>query len=89
MKKNMKVIIMTAKAPNGNDLTYRTFGPLDFTVADACRMRNISMLSILTVKVTAPMTEADAAAYMMNDMLGQMLDPNIRIVKSAVNMFAA
>ena len=27
MKKNTKVIIMTAKAANGNDLTYRTICP--------------------------------------------------------------
>ena len=89
MKKNMKVIIMKAKAPNGNDRTYRTMAPLDWTVADACKTRNISMLSIHTVKVSAPMTEADAAAYMMNDMLGQMLDPNIRIVKKTCRVIAA
>ena len=89
MKKNAKVIIMTAKAANGNDLTYRTIGPLDFTVADACKMRNISMLSILTVKVTAPMTEADAAAYLMNDLLAQMLDPNITMVNGSWGMIAA
>ena len=89
MKKNMKVIIMTAKAPNGNDRTYRTLCPLDFTVADACKMRNIPMLTILTVKVTAPMTEADAAAYVMNDVLAQMLDPNIMIVKCPFGMIAA
>ena len=89
MKKNTKVIIMTAKAANGNDLTYRTMGPLDFTVADACKIRNISMLSILTVKVTAPMTEADAAAYLMNDLLAQMLDPNITMVNGSWGMIAA
>ena len=33
--KNTKVIIMKAKAPNGNNLTYRTLCPLHFTVADA------------------------------------------------------
>ena len=89
MKKNTKVIIMTAKAANGNDLTYRTICPLDFTVVDACEMRNVSMLSILTVKVTDPMTEADAFAYMQNDVLAQMLDPNIRMVRGSMGMMIA
>lgn len=89
MKKNTKVIIMTAKAAKGNDLTYRTICPLNFTVADACEMRNVSMLSILTVKVTAPMTEADAFAYMQNDMFAQILDPSIRLAKSTIGMMLA
>ena len=42
MKKNVKVIIMKAKAPNSNDRVYRTMDPLDFTVAEACKMRNIN-----------------------------------------------
>ena len=37
MKKNVKVIIMTAKAPNGNDRVYRTMGSFDMTIADACK----------------------------------------------------
>ncbi len=89
MKKNTKVIIMTAKAANGNDLTYRTICPLDFTVADACEMRNVSMLSILSVKVTDPMTEADAFAYMQNDMFVQILDQSIRLIKSTIGMMIA
>ena len=86
MKKTTKVIIMTAKAANGNDLTYRTLCPLNFTVADACKMRNIPMLSILSATVTAPMTEDDALAYMQNDVLAQMLDPNIRMVRGTIGM---
>ena len=82
MKKNTKVIIMKAKAPNGNDLTYRTLAPLDFTVADACKMRNISMLSIISATTTAPMTEVDSLAYMMSDYAMQVFDPNIMIVKT-------
>ena len=86
MKKNTKVIIMTAKAANGNDLTYRTMAPLNWTVADACKMRNVSMLSILSATVSAPMTEGDALEYMQNDMLAQMLNPNIRMVKGTIGM---
>ncbi len=82
MKKDTKVIIMKAKAPNGNDHTYRTLAPLDFTVADACKMRNISMLTILSATVTPPMTEPDALAYMESDMLKEIMDPNTFIVKA-------
>ena len=46
--KNVKVIIMKAKAPNGNNRTYRSMVSLDCTVADVCEMRNIPMLSILS-----------------------------------------
>ena len=89
MKKDTKVIIMKAKAPNGNDRTYRTLAPLDFTVADACKMRNISMLTILSATITVPMTAADALAFMQKDMLDEMLDPTKRLVKGSINLIAA
>ena len=80
---------MKAKAPNGNDRTYRTLAPLDFTVADACKMRNISMLTILSATVTAPMTEADALAYMQKDMLEELMVPNTWFVNASFGMIAA
>ena len=89
MKKDTKVIIMKAKAPNGNDRTYRTLAPLDFTVADACKMRNISMLTILSATITVPMTAADALAFMQKDMLDEMLDPTKRLVKGSISLIAA
>ncbi len=89
MKKDTKVIIMKAKAPNGNDRTYRTLCPLDFTVADACKMRNISMLSILSATISVPMTAADALAYMEKDMLDELLDPTKRVVKGSFGLIAA
>ena len=89
MKKNVKVIIMNAKAPNGNNRTYRTMAPLDWTVADACKMRNISMLTILSATVTAPMTEADALAYMQKDMLDELMVPNTWLVNASFGMIAA
>ncbi|MBQ9324595.1 MAG: hypothetical protein IJ246_02375 [Clostridia bacterium] len=86
MKKDTKVIIMKAKAPNGNDRTYRTLAPLDFTVADACKMRNISMMTILSATITAPMTAADALAYMEKDMLNELFDPNRMLVEATIGM---
>ena len=80
---------MKAKAPNGNDRTYRTLAPLDFTVADACKMRNISMLTILSATISAPMTAADALAYMEKDVLDELLDPTKRVVKSSIGLIAA
>ena len=76
MKKNTKVIIMKAKAPNGNDRTYRTLAPLDFTIADACKVRNISVLTIISATVTSPMTEAEAIAYMQKDLFEEIRVPN-------------
>ena len=61
----------------------------DMTVADACKMRNIPMLSIISATVTAPMTEDDALDFMQNDVLAQMLDPNIRMVKGIIGKIAA
>ena len=89
MKKDTKVIIMKAKAPNGNDRVYRTMGPLDMTVADACKMRNISMLTILSATVTPPMTETDALDYMQQDMLKEFMAPNSWVVKASMTIFAA
>lgn len=86
MKKDSKVIIMKAKAPNGNDRSYRTLCPLHFSVADACKMRNIPLLSILSVTITAPMTKADALAYMEMDMLDELLNPNKMLVSASMNM---
>ncbi len=88
MKKDTKVIIMKAKAPNGNDRTYRTMVPLDFTVADACKMRNISMLTILSATITAPMTAADALAFMQKDMLDELLYPTKRVAKGSISLIA-
>ena len=89
MKKNVKVIIMKAKAPNGNDLVYRTSSPLDFTVADACKMRNISMLTILSVTESAPMTESEAIAYMLEDTAALVFAPNTRLVKCSIRLGVA
>lgn len=89
MKKNTKVIIMKAKAPNGNNLTYRTLAPLDFTVADACKMRNISMLSIISTNVTAPMTVAEATRYTFQRHAALVLTPNVIPVKCTISMSAA
>ena len=80
---------MKAKAPNGNNRTYRTLAPLDFTVADACKMRNISMLTILSATISVPMTAADALAYMEKDMLEELLDPTKRVVKGTFGLIAA
>ena len=89
MKKDTKVIIMKAKAPNGNNRTYRTLAPLDMTVADACKMRNISMLTILSATVTAPMTEVDALDYMQQNMLEEFMAPNSWVVKASMTIFTA
>ena len=89
MKKDTKVIIMKAKAPNGNDLVYRTTLPLDATVADACKMRNISMLTILSATVSAPMTEAEAFAYIQKDMFVELNKLNTYLVNCNVMAFAA
>ena len=74
---------MKAKAPNGNDLVYRTTLPLDATVADACKMRNISMLTILSATESAPMTQAEAIAYVVHDFKKQINAPNTRFVQAA------
>ena len=87
--KNTKVIIMKAKAPNGNNLTYRTLCPLHFTVADACKMRNIPLLTILSATVTAPMTEADALAFAQGDTLAECFDPSRMLVKISTGAIAA
>ena len=89
MKKDTKVIIMKAKAPNGNDRTYRTLAPLDFTVADACKMRNISMLTILSATITVPMTADDALAYMEKDMFEEITAPNTWLVNASFGLIAA
>ena len=86
MKNDVKVIIMKVKALNGNNRTYRTLAPLDMTVADACKMRNISMLTILSATVTAPMTEADAITYMENDILEEVLAPNTWLVNATIGV---
>ena len=88
-KESMKVIIMKAKAPNGNNRTYRTIAPLGFTVADACKMRNIPLMSILSATVTAPMTEDDALAYTQKDMITEFLDPTRKMVKIHMGVIAA
>ena len=88
-KENMKVIIVKAKALNGNNCTYRTIAPLDFTIADVCKMRSISLMSIISATVTAPMTEADAFAHLQQDVITEYLDPSHKMVKVSMGVFAA
>lgn len=63
MEKNMKVFEIKARAKNGNLRTVYAAVALDNTLADACVMDDIPMMSIISSSVTAPMTESDAIDY--------------------------
>ena len=63
MEKNMKVFKIKARAKNGNLRTVYAAVALDNTLADACVMDDIPMMSIISSSVTAPMTESDAIDY--------------------------
>ena len=63
MKKNVKVFVIKAHAANGNDRTVQAITPLNVTLADICKRKNIPMLSIVSTTVTAPMTEEEATCY--------------------------
>ena len=80
---------MKAKAPNGNNRTYRSMTSMDCTVAEVCQMRCIPMMTIFSVTVSAPMTEAAALAYMQKDMIEEVLAPNTCLVKCEAKVIAA
>ena len=44
---------------------------------------------ILSATISAPMTAADALAYMEKDVLDELLDPTKRVVKSSIGLIAA
>lgn len=63
MKKNMKVFEIKARVANGNLRTVYAAVALDNTLADACVMDDIPMMSVISSSVTAPMTQSDAFDY--------------------------
>ena len=89
MKKDTKVIIIRMKGANGNDRVIRAIAPLDWTVADVIKMKNIPMLAIRSTEVSAPMTMEEATCYTMNDFAAQVFAPNTMLVRCSYTEIAA
>ncbi|MBR1586266.1 MAG: hypothetical protein IJ662_12040 [Clostridia bacterium] len=84
MKKNAKVFIIKAKAANGNDRTVHAVTSLDVTLNDVIKAKNIPVMSIISTKVTAPMTLQEATAFTAKDYAALVCAPNTRVVKTTI-----
>ena len=89
MKKNVKVFEIKAIAANGNDRTVQAIAPLNMTLTEVCKMKNIPMLSIVSTKVTAPMTMDEAINYTFQGFTSIVFAPSTRLVKSTLSVIAA
>ncbi len=88
-KQNMRVFEVKTFAANGNDRTVLAIAPLDFTLSDVCEIKDISMLSVVSCKVSAPMTERNAMAYVARCYAATVLDPHSTLVRSSISVYAA
>ncbi len=88
-KQNMRVFEVKTFAANGNDRTVLAITPLDFTLSDVCEIKDISMLSVVSCKVSAPMTERNAMEYAVRCYAATVLDPYIAIVRNSISVYAA
>lgn len=88
-KKNMKVFEIKARAASGNLRTVHAMAPLDYTLNDCCKASNIPMLSIIAVKVSAPMCAEDAFDYVVKHQIAVVTDPSVTFAKTSIKMMAA
>ena len=88
MKKNVKVIIIKAKATNGHDRAVQAIVPLEMEASDVIRMKSIPMLSIIGVSVTPPMTANEAIVYVSNAYITITTNPNLSFLKSNFTAYA-
>ena len=89
MKKDVKVIVIKAKAANGHDRTVQAIVPPDMDVSDVIRMKSIPMLSIIGATVTGPMTQKDALVYVSCAYHAILTKPDLSYIKSNLELFAA
>jgi len=86
MKKNRKVFEIKAHAANGNLRTVYAVMSLNDTLADACKKDDIPMMSVMSVRVSAPMTEVDALCCSIMKTLVLCCDPRITYAKTTVRI---
>ena len=89
MKKDVKVIVIKAKAANGHDRTVQAIVPLNMDVSDVIQMKSIPMLSIIDATVTEPMTQNDAMVYVSRIFHAIATNPDLSFIKSNLELFAA
>ena len=89
MKKDVKVIVIKAKAYNGHDRTVQAIVPLDMDVSDVIQMKSIPMLSIIGATVVGPMTQKDAMVYVSCAYHTIFTNPSLSFIKTNLELFAA
>ncbi len=88
-KKNEKVFVIKACLNNGHARTVNVIAPIKTTLADVCRMKNIPMLSIISVKVSEPMSANEADTCFLNEMLAVFTAPNTDLISCSLSLEAA
>ena len=88
-RKTTKIIEIKARATSGNLRTVQAIAPLDFTLEDCCKLNNIPMLSIISVKESKPLMFEEATDYVIANQIAIAMDPSTTIVKSSIKMMVA
>ena len=86
-KKNAKVIEIKARAASGNDRTIYSVAYLGAKPADLLAINKIPLLSVISIKETAPMTEKEAVRYAFTKQAELMFNPNTRVVKCNITQY--
>ena len=84
----VKVIEIRAHAANGNDRTVHAIVSLGTTAAEVCEERNIPLLSVISVKETAPMKMKAAWKYVCTKQ-AELITPSTCLFKTQINIYAA
>ena len=86
MKKNRKVFEIKAHAANDNLRTVYAVMGLNDKLSDACEKDDIPMMSVISAKESAPMTEADAMLCSIMKTLVLRCNPGITYAKTTVKV---
>ena len=89
MKKDVKVIVIKAKAYNGHDRTVQAIVPLEMEASDVIVVKHIPMPSIISISITPPMTVNEAIVYVSNAYIAITTNPNLSFLKSNFTVYAA
>ena len=84
--KEVKVLEIVSRLNNGHTRTIHAIASLDGTMNELCCLKSIPMLSVTTVKESAPMKVQDAIDYVLNCQAALALDPNNIWIKTTFSI---
>ena len=86
---NVKVFGIKARLNNGNLRTVQAIVPMNTSLDDVCTLKEIPILSIISVKVSEPQQINEAICYASNEMMSTVMKPDTLLIKSSFTVEVA